>query len=316
LTGLDVQSRKEIAALINKIAATGITIILSTSETEIPEAISHMAICDRENKITTTKRDAFDLTQMVPNNVHQIPGAEIKSLLSISGGDQFEDVVFMKNVSIKYGDKVILDKINWRIKQGERWALVGPNGSGKSTLLSLVNGDNPQAFANDIILFDRKKGSGESIWDIKKKIGFFSPELYQYFPVDTTCLDTVECGFYDTIGLFRPRQDRTTAIALSWMKLLGIEQLSGKLLRNISPNNQRLCLLARALVKSPPLLIFDEPLQGVEEYQREHFKQLVDTICSLSNVTLIYVSHYENEIPGSVTKVLKLEGGKQVEEAK
>jgi molybdate transport system ATP-binding protein len=313
LTGLDVQARQEISALINKIAATGITIILSASENEIPEAISHVAICNKENNITMLNRREFDPARVVKNDVHQISKAEVKALLSITEADRFEDIVHMKNVSIKYGDKVILDKINWRIKQGERWALVGPNGSGKSTLLSLINGDNPQAFANDIILFDRKKGSGESIWDIKKKIGFFSPELYQYFPLDTTCLDTVECGFYDTIGLFRPRQNGTAAIALSWMKLLSIEHLSGKLLRNISSNHQRLCLLARALVKSPPLLIFDEPLQGVDANQREHFKQLIDTICSLSNVTLIYVSHYDNEIPESVTKVLKLEAGKQVE---
>ncbi|HVG13452.1 MAG TPA: ATP-binding cassette domain-containing protein [Chitinophagaceae bacterium] len=315
LTGLDVQSRQEISASISKIAATGITIIMSISANEIPEAITHIATCNNENNITKSTKETFDPTQVVNNKDHQISAAEVKALLSITGKDKYEDVVYMKNVSIKYGDKVILDKINWRIKQGERWALVGPNGSGKSTLLSLVNGDNPQAFANDIILFDRKKGSGESIWDIKKKIGFFSPELYQYFPFDITCLDTVECGFYDTIGLFRPRQNATTAIALHWMRLLGIEHLSGKLLGNILANNQRLCLLARALVKSPPLLIFDEPLQGLEEYQREHFKQLVDTICSLSNVTLIYVSHYKNEMPGSITKVLRLERGKQLEEA-
>ena len=92
----------------------------------------------------------------------------------------------------EYGDKVILDKINWQILPGERWALLGPNGAGKSTLLSLINGDNPQAYANDIVLFDKKRGTGESIWDIKSKIGFVSPELHQYFPTDNSCLQVIE----------------------------------------------------------------------------------------------------------------------------
>ena len=109
----------------------------------------------------------------------------------------------MTNVHIQYGEKVILDKINWHIVPGERWALLGPNGAGKSTLLSLINGDNPQAYANDIILFDKKRGTGESIWDIKSKIGFVSPELHQYFPTDNSCLQVIESGYYDTLGLFQ-----------------------------------------------------------------------------------------------------------------
>ena len=114
--------------------------------------------------------------------------------------------------------KKFLKNVDWQIKQGERWALLGPNGAGKSTLLSLINGDNPQAYANDIILFDRKRGTGESIWDIKSKTGFVSPELYQYFPTDNSCLQVIESGFYDTMGLFRPSDPKKSAIALRWMK--------------------------------------------------------------------------------------------------
>jgi molybdate transport system ATP-binding protein len=190
---------------------------------------------------------------------------------------------------------------------------VGPNGAGKSTLLSLINGDNPQAFANHIILFDRKKGSGESIWDIKRKIGFFSPELYQYFPLETGCLEAVESGFYDTIGLFRPSNEELRSIALRWMGLLGVAHLSRKTLHQVSAINQRLCLLARAFVKSPPLLILDEPCQGFNKEHVALFKELVNLICRESNMTVIYVTHYKEEIPECVTKVFRLEDGKQVE---
>jgi molybdate transport system ATP-binding protein len=215
----------------------------------------------------------------------------------------------MSKVNIRYGDKLILADINWRIKQGERWALLGPNGAGKSTLLSLINGDNPQAYANDIILFDKKRGTGESIWDIKKKTGFISPELYQYFPADSSCLQAIESGYYDTMGLFRPTDKAKATCALQWMKVLEIDQYARQLLKNIPASAQRLCLLARAMVKSPALLILDEPCQGMDDHQISHFKALIDTICQQTNVTLIYVTHYAEHIPDSVNKVLKLEGG-------
>jgi molybdate transport system ATP-binding protein len=239
---------------------------------------------------------------------------ELAALLNEGIGKiALEYVVKMNNVHIQYSDKVILDGINWQIKPGERWALLGPNGAGKSTLLSLINGDNPQAYANDIVLFDRKRGSGESIWDIKSKIGFVSPELHQYFPTDNSCLQVIESGYYDTIGLFRQSSPAKAATALRWMKALEIDKYARVLLKNIPASAQRLCLLGRALIKNPDLLIFDEPCQGLDDHQQHHFKTLVDAICSLSKVTLIYVTHYQQEIPESVTKILRLERGKSIE---
>lgn len=311
-TGLDVDTRRELHETINSVAAAGISVVLSTSVTEVPEAITHMARFDKDNSITATKNAHVTLDPETPREQPVIDVEELRSLLSAGSRPAFGHIVAMKDVRIKYGEKLILDNINWTIKQGERWALLGPNGAGKSTLLSLINADNPQAFANHIILFDRKKGSGESIWDIKQKIGFFSPELYQYFPLETSCLQAVESGFYDTIGLFRRSDPQRVDIALQWMEMLGIAHLSRKALRQVSPVNQRLCLLARAFVKAPPLLILDEPCQGFNGEQLARFKTLVDAICAESNTTLIYVTHYKEEIPGCVSKVLRLENGKQV----
>jgi molybdate transport system ATP-binding protein len=309
-TGLDASSRKEINELINTISASGISLIISTSAAEIPECITHVAAFTNENKIQTFSKKACQNYAMP---VFKKPDIEkLKSLLSINPMPVFNTMVCMKNVSIKYDDKLILDNINWTIQQGERWALSGPNGTGKTTLLSLINGDNPQAFANDMILFDRKKGSGESIWDIKNKIGFFSAELYQYFPLETSCLHAVESGFYDTSGLFRPTNAHTASIAFRWMEIMGIAELSQKSLLKVSDNKRRLCLLARAMVKNPPLLILDEPCQGFNEYEQMFFKNLLDTICALTNLTLIYVSHYREEIPESVTHFFKLQNGRQV----
>lgn len=312
LTGLDVQTRQEFNAIIEEITASGISVVMATSPYEIPDAITNIAVLKNGAIINTFSKADFKPELVVPQDDDVIDKDELRSLLNIHEDMTYHQIISMNNVHVKYGDNVILNAVDWQVNPGDRWALLGHNGAGKSTLLSLINGDNPQAYANNIILFDKKRGTGESIWDIKKKIGFVSPELHQYFPTDNSCLQVIESGYYDTLGLFRPSNKEKAATALRWMKALEIDKYARVLLKNIPASAQRLCLLARALIKNPPLLIFDEPCQGMDTHQQQHFKNLVDTICSLSKVTLIYVTHYQHEIPGSVDKVLKLEKGKVI----
>lgn len=306
LAGLDVQTRAEFDDLISIIIASGITIIMATSPNEIPDAITNIAILHQQKIEKTVLKEAFSSDEIVQQKV-SVDLDELKSLLGQKPDASFSTIISMKNVNVRYGEKQVLNNINWQVLPGEKWALLGPNGSGKSTLLSLINGDNPQAYANEIVLFDRKRGTGESIWDIKKKIGFVSPELHQYFPTESSCLQTIESGFYDTLGLFRPSNPKKAAIAFRWMKLLQIEENAEKPFKQVTASIQRLCLLARALVKNPPLLIFDEPCQGLDEQQQNHLKSLLELICNNSNTTLIYVTHYQQEIPNVVDKVLRLE---------
>jgi molybdate transport system ATP-binding protein len=312
LTGLDVQTRAEFNQIIADINSSGITVIMATSPFEIPDAITHIAVLKDGAISRQIPAKDFDSSAFAGADKGSLDLDELFALLNINPIPSYEWIARMNNVNITYGEKEILKNVDWQIRQGDRWALLGPNGAGKSTLLSLVNADNPQAYANDIILFDRKRGSGESIWDIKSKTGFVSPELYQYFPTDNSCLQVIESGFYDTMGLFRPSDPKKSTIALRWMKALEIDRYARVLLKNIPASAQRLCLLARALIKNPTLLIFDEPCQGMDLHQQLHFKMLVDTICKLSNVTLIYVTHYQNEIPDSVDQVLRLDKGKVV----
>lgn len=310
LTGLDVDTRALFGSLLAEISKSGVQVVMATNPWEIPDAVTHVAVMAGGKIIHTGKKKSFSPDQF--NFVHKvhIDTTALKELLAAHTGESFQLVVDMKEVTIQYDGRTILDHINWTVRQGERWALSGPNGAGKSTLLSLINGDNPQAYANNIVLFDRKRGSGESIWDIKRRIGFVSPELYQYFPLDSSALQVIESGFYDTIGLFRPSDPKKETVARRWMKLLQIERYANKLFSLVPPDVQRLCLLARALAKNPALLILDEPTQGLDTYQQQFFTRLIDAICETSNVTLIYVSHYQQHIPQCVDKQIRLEKGR------
>ncbi|MCC9135540.1 ATP-binding cassette domain-containing protein [Pontibacter silvestris] len=312
LTGLDVETRAAFNLILSEITKSGITIVMATSPTELPDTITHVAVLRKGKMVHRLSKGEFTPALVALAPVFLPDQEELQALLSVNNIPAFDTIVQMDDVSIKYGNKLVLDNINWQVKQGEHWALLGHNGAGKTTLLSLISGDNPQSYAKKIILFDRKRGSGETIWDIKKKIGFVSPELYQYFPYNNTCLQVIESGICDTLGLIKQSAPQYAATALRWMHLLEIEQEADKLLKDVSASTQRLCLLARALIKNPPLLILDEPCQGLDQHQQEQFKQLLDAICRNSKTTLVYVTHYQQEIPKCVTKVLRLANGKVV----
>jgi molybdate transport system ATP-binding protein len=216
----------------------------------------------------------------------------------------------MQDVSVHYGQVPVLQNITWTVRRGERWALLGKNGAGKTTLLSLILADNPQSYANPITLFGRRRGSGESIWEIKHSIGWVSPELQIYFRQAVSLLDVVCSGFSDSAGFAQPCSSDQTGIAARWIEAFGLELSSDTLFSNLSAGQQRLALLARALVKNPPLLILDEPCQALDESHRAHFLQLLDRLCALTPLTLIYVTHLKGEIPSAITHQLRLEGGK------
>jgi molybdate transport system ATP-binding protein len=313
LTGLDSGTRNEFSKLLKHIAESGILIIIATDPWEIPETVTHIAVMYDQKVCNSMERTSFNPGDF--NFVHPtpLPLNELKELITHHQNKNFNIILEMKNVTVEYDGRKILNDINWTVKQGEKWSLSGPNGAGKSTLLSLANGDNPQAYANNIILFDRKRGTGESIWDIKRQTGFVSPELFQYFPMDSFCMHVIESGFYDTVGLFRPADPEKESICMRWMNILHLGQYSNTLFSRVPSDVQRLCLLARALVKNPALLILDEPTQGLDTSRQQFFIKLIDNICSISNVTLIYVSHYVQHIPSAVTMHLRLENGKVVD---
>ena len=280
--GLDPRTRALLTELLTALSASMTVVMVLSRAAEIPPFITHVIPVADGVAAEKVAREAY-LDSVLP-----------------------PAVIRLRNVTIRFGERVILDSLNWTVREGEHWALTGANGSGKSTLLSLINADNPQAYAHDIELFGRPRGSGESIWDIKRRIGFVSPELHRAFRVDAPALDIVTSGHFDTEGLFRKPSGQQRESARRWMEEFGIGTLAERPFLRLSSGEQRLCLVARAFVKDPPLYILDEPLQGLDEPQRRRAKMLIDRHCGAPGKTLVMVTHYPEEYPGCIDHSLSL----------
>lgn len=306
--GLDAKSRVILTDLLKELFLINeLQIILLLSDPkDIPDMITHIlpvrerCCYEPVSRVNFQKNIALE-KRLFSTRIDETVLPEIFSIIS-----EHKITLRMENVTIRYGSRTILNGIDWEIKSGEKWALLGENGSGKSTLLSLVYADNPQSYANTIFLFDRKRGTGESIWEIKKKIGYVSPEMHLYYMEDVTAIRIVGSGFFDSVGLYRKCNIDQERMALEWMNVLGIEALKDRSFLSLSSGEQRLVLLARCFVKDPDLLILDEPLHGLDVSNKCLVKRVIETFCSRSGKTLIYVTHCPQEMPSCIDRIFKL----------
>ena len=312
--GLDEESRKVLDAMLSELKDKGRlqTVIVVNRPQDIPEWVDKvLPVMDRE-LLAPVPRDVF-LSDTAPQKrpfgmpssclPEMSPDGKYLWPLPVRPGD-YGYAFELKHVSVKYGGVRILDGVDWSVRKGEHWALTGGNGSGKSTLLSLVCGDNPQAYANDISIFGRKRGSGESIWDIKRRIGYLSPDVHSCYQEDIPCLEVVASGFRDSTGLSHKCTEEQSAAALSWLGIFHAEKLADRSFLRISYGEQRLVLLARAFVKSPEMLVLDEPFHGLDAGKKALAKAIIDEYCSDPEVTLVFVSHYLDEIPSCVDRTM------------
>lgn len=308
--GLDAPTRNQLCDLFETLShSNDLQIILVLSKTDdIPEFITH--VVEVEDLIVRPKQTrAQYMARHQPAEADVPDKKTVQAIINLPyKEDEYHtrEVVKMNKVSIKYGERTILKDLSWTVLNGERWALEGQNGSGKSTLLSLVCADNPQSYACDITLFDHQRGSGESIWDIKKHIGYVSPEMHRAYKRDLPAIQIVASGLKDSVGLYVKPKEEEYDICRFWMEVFGVKKLENQTFMKLSSGEQRLLLLARAFVKDPELLILDEPLHGLDNRNRQMVKEIIDVFCRRKNKTLIMVTHYENEFPTCIDHRLKL----------
>lgn len=301
--GLDIQARDELSRTLCSLAKEeDVLLILVLSRWEdIPACVTH--IVEVSEGIVGQKIPRSEWKQpALPSVILSEEKRQAIFNLPIQETPQSDIVLDFRDVTIRYGSRTLLNRLCWTVKRGEHWSLSGPNGSGKSTLLSIVCADNPQAYANDITLFGHRRGSGESIWEIKKNIGYVSPEMYRACRSNQPVLQIVAAGLLDANGYPRRPGEEQMRACFFWMDVFGISNLTDRSFMSLSSGEQRLVLLARAFVKSPPLLILDEPLHGLDAYNRQLVRDVIDTYMQNPSKTLIMVTHYAEELPACINR--------------
>jgi molybdate transport system ATP-binding protein len=311
--GLDESARQDLARIIDELMDDSRTVILVTHrQREILANISHVLAIRGGRVIFQGRREDV----LIPSQMERLYATEFAASLSLPMSKESskstvdtasEILIAMNNVTVKYGRTTALDKVNWTMRTGQNWAILGPNGCGKTTLLNLITTDNLQAYANEIYLFGKRRGSGESIWDIKERIGMMSSEFQIRYRKPLSAFEVVLSGFFDSVGLFRTASPEQKQTADQWIAILGIADKSTKTFNQLSYGEQRMVLLARAMVKMPQLLILDEPYQGLDRTNRRRLLDAVDVIGHHRGTNIIYVTHYADEIPASMTHMLQFE---------
>lgn len=297
--GLDADTVPLVRQIIRQESIKTAMVLVFNRFDEIPDFVTHIAYLEHgrllETIETSDKTALADLAQLLHLKLSALdipaadPGEERPAL------DRASPLVRIKNARVRYGDNTVFEGLDWCIMPGEHWQLTGPNGSGKTCLLTLITGDHPQCYNNDIFVFGHQRGRGESIWDIKQHIGYVSTELQWEYRVSIKVLNVIISGFYDSIGLYRKATDVQQKTARQWLQLLGMEDRANRPFRQLSYGDQRLLLIARAMVKHPHMLILDEPCLGLDDMNRRLVLALIEKICVGSETTVVYVNHHAEE---------------------
>ena len=313
LESIDIDAQPRVRDTISEFLREGFSSIqLCRRYGDILPVATHLAVMESLQVVQHGKIDAvresesyLRLLSCKPNLVREIPGKEFDK-------DSIEDqepLIKMNGISASYGGVTVFKGFDWSMGREDYVLIEGPNGCGKSTLLSLINGENHKAYGQSITLFGRKKGSGETIWELKEKFGVVSNELHNKYIKGWRVLEVVVSGFFDSVGLYDESGTREKEMAMEWLSTLGLNSLVSSYYHEVSFGEQRLILLARAMVKRPKILILDEPCVGLDDYYRQLILNILDLIAEQTRTNLIYVSHVKDEKPRCINVHLSFERG-------
>lgn len=305
--GLDPNSRAVLTAVLQQLSQFISLILVVCRPLEIPSFINR--VIHVENKQMRERTRETEIQESKQSEETEQPAAAIPAPTTrdYPETEAGEEIVSLSDINISYGTRIVFKNFSCNIKSGEHWAVTGPNGAGKTTLLSLMLADNPIAYALPVRLFGRKRGSGESIWDIKRKIGYVSPEIFSTYKKHLSVIHILASGLHDTIGIYRTHSNAETIVCQQWLATFGVPHLAEKCYLELSHGEQRLVLLIRAFVKSPQLLILDEPFHGLDRHWCEKAKEITDRYMAANpRRTLIMVTHHTEELPACIDHHLRI----------
>jgi molybdate transport system ATP-binding protein len=312
--GLDGATRARLGNAIRRLMKAGWPVLMVMHRAdEIPRLTTHVLLVDDHRVVAQgRKRDVLRRTAARPRTAHSRIHVAIDQPSRRGSSPSSVPLVELRNVSVSAGRARILHQITWAVRPGENWAVFGPNGAGKTTLLNLIQGDHPQAYAQDIRWFGKTSDSPLALWQARQRIGWMSPELHTHYPPDWPVLDVVCSGFFNSLGLFEPCSHRRRVAARQWLQDFGLAAQARRPFGELSAGQQRLVLLARAVVKRPRLLLLDEPSQGLDGVHRHTLLAAADRVVEQTGATLIFVTHLPRELPRCITHVLRLKAGRAV----
>ena len=288
-------------------------IIVANRLSDLDGLVSHLACVEGGQCLLAGPRDEIIANEAFQNLMEldrEPPVLPKSETLSAPPGP----LVAMKNITVIHGGREIISSLDWTVERGQNWKISGPNGCGKSTLVNLVTGDHPQCYSNEVQVMGVQRGSGESVWDIKALIGIVSPTLHQQYRVGANALTVVASGFFDSVGLYKNVPPERIETARVWLDLVGMTPWKARPFRSLSYGQQRLLLIARALVKQPPLLILDEPCQGLDPMNRALVLSVIDRIAATSLTQILYITHEPEDQLACLTHSLRHDGAGWVEE--
>ncbi|EPH5594505.1 MULTISPECIES: molybdate ABC transporter ATP-binding protein ModF [Vibrio] len=308
-TGLDIAHRAALARYLHSLSQNVQLLITFSRESDMPEWINSIALFSAGKLDSTMDKSSWDNHPII-GQIKSQSEQQSEEMMSLIRQHQhstpFNNPIFeLKNGAVEYTDKKIFTGLNWRIDKGQHWQVKGPNGCGKSTLLGLIFGDHPQCYSNDIDIFGKKRGTGETIWEIKQHIGMVSSALHLQYRVNCSALEVILSGFYDSIGLYNQPTRKEMNIANEWLDILHMSQYKKTSFKQLEYGQQRLLLIARAIVKQPTLLILDEPYQGLDFLGRRLVKNTLELIARENLSQLLYVSHYQEDRLDSIKNELE-----------
>lgn len=223
-------------------------------------------------------------------------------------------IVKAEHLSCQSGRRYLIHDINWEIEKGDHWIVFGMNGCGKTTLLSIIAGFKGET-AGKLEVFGEAYNE-KNIFSHRKRIGWVSSSFFDKYLSWESAMDIVLSGVSGTLSLSKDITDDDVKRAKLLLKKLRLGNKMAQPFALMSKGERQCVLIARALISNPEILILDEPGTGLDIYAREYVLQAIADLAETTDMTIIYVTHYVEEILPMFDKTILMKDGYIVEQGK